>query len=84
MKQWKDFYDYLMSQTDRLTEDWYATLEKEDTTGIYTSTTAENVLLLKKQYNKLHRYFFKIFLEEKQNSTQTVKEWVVELVIQAI
>ncbi|MEM1503897.1 STAS domain-containing protein [Domibacillus sp. 8LH] len=79
MKQWKDLYHYLMNQTDRLTEDWYATLEKEDSAGVYASTTAENVQLLKKQYNKLHRYFLKIFLGENQTSTQTFKEWVVDL-----
>lgn len=79
MKQWKDLYHYLMSQTDRLTEGWYAALQKEDSTGVYASAAAEHMQLLKNQHHKLHRYFFQIFSEEKQVSAQTFKEWVVEL-----
>ncbi|WP_050183843.1 STAS domain-containing protein [Domibacillus robiginosus] len=79
MKQWEDLYHYLISHTNRLTEGWYATLKKGESAGIYASTAAENVQLLKKQYNKLHRYFFQIFSEEKTTSAKIFKEWVVEL-----
>lgn len=79
MEKYKELYTYLINQTERLTADWYKTLEKDNSSGVYASSNEEEITHLKKQNNEFHTQFFQVFLKEDLTCLNQFGEWIVKV-----
>ncbi|WP_046175462.1 STAS domain-containing protein [Domibacillus indicus] len=71
--------DFLMKRAWEVTEDWYKSLDKSESFGVYTSTNLEDVKLLKTQNYEFHRRFFQMFIEEEAKFKEGLEEWLTYL-----
>ncbi|MCM3538503.1 STAS domain-containing protein [Priestia endophytica] len=56
-------YHFLLERTHLLTEQWYESLDKKNSSGIYASNDPEVIEMLKKQNYEFHLCFCKVFDE---------------------
>lgn len=72
-------YQYFIDNTDRLTEEWYNNLTKDDPNGIYASTDSYIIETIKKQNNDFHSRLAGLFVKDKKEFLEDVKEWIYEI-----
>lgn len=72
-------YEYLVNNTWDLTEDWYAALDKNSTSGVYASTDPTVIQTIKQQNHGFHERFCKLFKEEEDVFVKHFEEWVIEI-----
>ncbi|MCY8233364.1 STAS domain-containing protein [Priestia endophytica] len=58
-----ELYHFLLERTHSLTEQWYKSLDKKKSSGIYASNDPEVIEMLKKQNYEFHLCFCKVFDE---------------------
>ncbi|MDL0435640.1 MULTISPECIES: STAS domain-containing protein [unclassified Niallia] len=79
MQKNEKLYKYFLENADRLTDDWYANLDRTDPNGVYASEDPEIIKTLKKQNNDFHYYLAKVFIEEEEKFLEEFREWVVAI-----
>lgn len=79
MKESKELYNYLLTQTWNLTEKWYAGLDKSNTSGVYASQDPQVIETIKKQNHGFHERFCKLFIEDEEKFLKDFEEWVLEI-----
>ncbi|MCE4049995.1 MULTISPECIES: STAS domain-containing protein [Bacillaceae] len=79
MQKNEKLYKYFLENADRLTDDWYANLDRTDPNGVYASEDPEIIKTLKKQNNDFHYYLAKVFIEEEEKFLEEFREWVVDI-----
>lgn len=79
MQKNEKLYKYFLENADRLTDDWYANLDRTDPNGVYASEDPEIIKTLKKQNNDFHYYLAKVFIEEEEKFLEEFSEWVVAI-----
>ncbi|MFY4775361.1 STAS domain-containing protein [Metabacillus sp. RGM 3146] len=68
--------NFLVDNADRLTEEWYATLEEKDPSSVYASTDLEAVAALKAQNNEFHLFAADILVEDEETFMDRFNVWV--------
>ncbi|MDE5055608.1 STAS domain-containing protein [Niallia taxi] len=79
MQKNEQLYNYFIENADRLTDEWYANLDRTDPNGVYASDNLEIIRTLKKQNNDFHYYLAKVFIEEEESFLKDFQEWVVAI-----
>ncbi|UOQ43881.1 STAS domain-containing protein [Halobacillus salinarum] len=79
MQRNKDLYHYLMDKAEKLTKEWYESLDKSDPTGVYASRDPEVIRNLKKQNFEFHQHVCKVFIEEKQVFLKDFDQWLYKI-----
>ncbi|MCI2255740.1 STAS domain-containing protein [Domibacillus sp. PGB-M46] len=79
MSKYTELYNYLMNRTEQLTEEWYKTIEKEHSSGVYVSSNTEEIRLVKEQNNAFHKQFFQVFLQDEMAAIKQFEEWIVKV-----
>jgi len=74
-----ELYNYLASKTEELSEEWYKSIDKTATQGVYASTNPIVIKKLKGQNLKFHQQFIKIFIEDEHQLSQEFDSWVKEI-----
>ncbi len=77
MQRNKDLHKFLLQKAERLTEEWYDSLDKSDPAGVYSSTDPKVICNLKTQNLEFHKQLCKIFIEEKSVFLKGFDEWVI-------
>ncbi|MEQ2467897.1 MULTISPECIES: STAS domain-containing protein [Bacillaceae] len=72
-------YQYFIDNTDRLTEEWYNNLTKNDPKGVYATSDPHVIEIMKKQNNDFHYRLAGIFIKEKQLFLEDIEEWIFEI-----
>ncbi|MEI2470865.1 STAS domain-containing protein [Peribacillus frigoritolerans] len=72
----KELYAFLLGVAAQLTEDWYASLNKSDSTGVYCSTDPKVIKKLKQQNNEFHLRFFQVFDTEEREFFKQLGDWI--------
>lgn len=75
----KELYAFLLGVAAQLTEDWYASLNKSDSTGVYSSTDPKVIKKLKQQNNEFHLRFFQVFDTEEREFFKQLGDWIEEI-----
>ncbi|MBM7702890.1 STAS domain-containing protein [Metabacillus iocasae] len=75
----KKLYEYMLDKTWQLTEQWYQSLDKSQSTGVYASTDPDVIQTLKQQNHEFHKRFCKVFQQENIQFQKEFGEWVVEI-----
>ncbi|AZB44142.1 STAS domain-containing protein [Bacillus sp. FJAT-42376] len=68
--------DYFNANANRLTEDWYSTLENYDSSTVYGSKDPEIISGIKAQNLEFHHIAPDIFIEDKEKFMDRFYEWV--------
>ncbi|MBS4196687.1 STAS domain-containing protein [Lederbergia citri] len=79
MPKYEKLYEFLISKASQLTEEWYESLDKRNTSGVYTSTDQEAIRILKEQNKEFHLHFFPIFIKEESVHIKSFEEWIVKI-----
>jgi rsbT co-antagonist protein RsbR len=58
------------------TEEWYQSIDKANTKGVYASTNPEVINTLKKQNYEFHLQLCKLFIEEEEKFFRDFEEWI--------
>jgi len=77
MKLNEKIYQYISERTWNLTEEWYDSINKEETDGVYASENPVAVQRLKKQNHAFHVKFCKLFLLPEDEFIPMFEEWVI-------
>jgi rsbT co-antagonist protein RsbR len=75
----KDLYHYLLDRARHLTEDWYASLDKSETDGVYSSTDPKVIEAVKAQNYAFHEHFIELFNTEHEVFTTHFDKWIHEI-----
>ena len=70
-----NLYNYFMSQIEKITDEWYESLDKEEN-GVYSSKSMNSIALLKEQNGAFHLHFFKVFSPEVAHFQEEMNEWI--------
>lgn len=79
MNESKELYTYLLTQTWELTEQWYASLDKNSTSGVYASQDESVIQTIKQQNHGFHERFCKVFIEDEETFLKHFEEWIIEI-----
>lgn len=72
-------YQYFIDNIDRLTEEWYNHLTKNDPRGVYTSTNPQTIEMMKKQNKDFHYRLAGLFIKERKVFIEDIQEWIFEI-----
>lgn len=72
-------HTFLLEKAKVLTEEWYESLDKVNSKGVYASTNPEVVATLKKQNFNFHLQLCKIFIEEEEKFFKDFEEWILSI-----
>jgi rsbT co-antagonist protein RsbR len=72
-------YEYLKENSIKLTEEWYETIDKLNTAGVYASNDPEVIKALKKQNHDFHLHFIELFNKGEQEFYRDFEAWIVEI-----
>ncbi|MFS0661653.1 STAS domain-containing protein [Niallia alba] len=72
-------YQYFIDNTERLTEEWYKNLTKNDPKGVYASTDSYAIETIKKQNNDFHHRLAGQFIKDKEEFLEDIKEWIFKI-----
>ncbi|WP_445490085.1 STAS domain-containing protein [Niallia sp. 03133] len=79
MQRNKELYHFFIRNAKRLTEEWYANLDKSGSRGVYSSEDPEAIEILKSQNNAFHLYLAKVFVEEESKFYDDFQRWILEI-----
>lgn len=76
----EELHQFLLDKSWQLTEDWYASLDKSDPAGVYSSKDPVVIENLKKQNYRFHLQLCEIFIKDEQQFTKDIQAWILEIV----
>ncbi|PFG07522.1 STAS domain-containing protein [Bacillus sp. es.034] len=79
MKVAEKFYEFMSARTWQLTEDWYASLVKSDSSGVYASTDLHVIETLKRQNHEFHERFCVLFKDIGQDALCNFERWIEDI-----
>ncbi|MBZ9537210.1 STAS domain-containing protein [Cytobacillus oceanisediminis] len=71
-----ELHAFLLNKASQLTEEWYNSLDKNDPTGVYSSSDPKVIKTLKEQNFEFHLNLCEIFIEEDALMLQKFNTWV--------
>jgi len=72
-------YQYFIDNTERLTAEWYKDLTKNDPKGVYATTDPYTIETMKKQNNDFHLRLAGLFIKEREEFLEDIKEWIYQI-----
>ncbi|WP_044337254.1 STAS domain-containing protein [Rossellomorea aquimaris] len=75
----QELHTFLLSKARQLTEDWYNSLDKRTTKGVYSSTDPKVIETLKNQNFEFHGILCNVFAEDKETFNKIIDEWVLTI-----
>lgn len=72
-------HSFLLKKAQVLTEEWYESLDKDNTTGVYASTNPDVIQTLKKQNYDFHLHLCKVFIEEETKFFHDFQKWILSI-----
>ncbi|SFC19906.1 rsbT co-antagonist protein RsbR [Bacillus sp. OV322] len=75
----KELHEFLLEKTWGLTEEWYASLDKSDPAGVYSSTDPEVIKAVKQQNYEFHIHFCDLFIKDESSFIENFESWILEI-----
>lgn len=72
-------HQFLLERARNLTEEWYKSLDKSGTAGVYTSTDPDVINTLKEQNYEFHIHLCEILIKEENAFFKEFNEWVTKI-----
>ena len=75
----KELYHFFVEKTWKITEDWYESLDKSNSSGVYTSNDPEVIKVVKQQNYEFHGNFAELFRKEKSSFLADFEQWILKV-----
>ncbi|KUP05373.1 RsbT co-antagonist protein RsbRB [Bacillus coahuilensis m2-6] len=75
----ENLYQYFIDQTWKLTENWYDSLDKGETKGVYSSTDPFVIEIIKQQNYEFHKRFSRVFIDDELDFERNFEDWIIEI-----
>lgn len=75
----KELYKFLLGKAEQLTEEWYSSLDKSGSFGVYSSKDSKEIEILKQQNYGFHLLFCQLFKEEHWEDLPEFKAWISQI-----
>lgn len=75
----KELYDFFMSQTWQLSEEWYAMVDDQDPSSVYSTKNPDIIAELKRQNQEYFLHFYKLFIEGEDHLKGEFRQWSQDL-----
>jgi rsbT co-antagonist protein RsbR len=75
----QDLYIYLKENTRNLTEEWYQSIDKTKTAGVYVSKDPDVIKALKEQNHDFHLHFIELFNKGEEEFFHHFEPWIIEI-----
>lgn len=72
-------YDFLLEKATTLTEEWYNSLDKTDSSGVYASQDIDTIINLKSQNFEFHKYLSQLFILETEEFYELINQWIIKV-----
>ncbi|MGD6968024.1 STAS domain-containing protein [Rossellomorea vietnamensis] len=72
----KELHEYFLNHTKEMSEEWYQTINKKNSSGIYVTTDQDSIRKLKKQNYEFYLHMANIFLEERDAFFDAFNKWI--------
>ncbi|PFA67728.1 RsbT co-antagonist protein RsbRB [Bacillus sp. AFS015802] len=79
MHRSKELHTFLLSKARQLTDEWYNSLDKSTTTGVYSSADPKVIETLKNQNFEFHGILCNVFAEDRETFYKKIDEWVLSI-----
>lgn len=79
MKPAQEIREFLLDKAKQITEEWYASLDKNDPSGVYSTTDPYAIELLKKQNYEFHLQFCELFVKEESVFLKDLEQWIIQV-----
>jgi rsbT co-antagonist protein RsbR len=74
-----ELHTFLLNKAKILTEEWYDSLDKSNTKGVYASTNPEVINTLKKQNYDFHLHLCRVFIEDEDKFFKDFQDWILTI-----
>lgn len=75
-----DLYKYLITKAEKLTDDWYKSIDQSTAVGVYASKDEKDINRLKSQNYSFHEHLIQVFLEDEHEFFKSFEVWLNEIV----
>jgi rsbT co-antagonist protein RsbR len=75
----KELHSFLLAKARTLTEEWYNSLDKNDTSGVYASDDPNVTNTLKKQNFDFHLHLCEVFIKEETTFLEEFQKWILSI-----
>lgn len=72
-------YDFLLSHSTQLTEEWFNSIEDQNPNSVYSSTNEETIKKLKAQNQDYFLHVYRVFIEPDRYLHTDFKQWSEDL-----
>jgi rsbT co-antagonist protein RsbR len=72
-------HDFLLEKSSTLTEEWYNSLDKTDSSGVYASQDIDTIINLKSQNLEFHKYLSQLFILEINEFYELMDQWIIKI-----
>ncbi|MEY2194092.1 STAS domain-containing protein [Neobacillus sp. BF23-41] len=75
----KELHSFLLAKARNLTEEWYNSLDKNDSSGVYSSDDPNIIDTLKKQNFDFHLHLCEAFIREETAFLEEFQKWILSI-----
>ncbi|ULT59391.1 STAS domain-containing protein [Neobacillus drentensis] len=75
----KELHSFLLAKARDLTEEWYNSLDKKDSSGVYASDDPKVINTLKKQNFDFHLHLCEVFIKEETEFLEEFQKWILSI-----
>ncbi|WP_059170544.1 STAS domain-containing protein [Bacillus sp. FJAT-27445] len=75
----EELFDFFMSKTLQLSEDWYAMVDDKDPSSVYSTDSHGIIAELKRQNQEYFLHFYKLFIEGEDHLQGEFRKWSQDL-----
>ncbi|WP_080844296.1 STAS domain-containing protein [Cytobacillus gottheilii] len=75
----QELHTFLVEKAKNLTEEWYESLDKSDSKGVYSSSNPKEIQKLKQQNYDFHLHLCKVFVQEENQFLQEFQNWIIHI-----
>lgn len=79
MHKSKELQEFLLDKAWQLTEEWYESLDKRNSLGVYGTKDPNAIKLLKEQNYKFHLHFCNLFMLDEPVFLKALEGWIHEI-----
>ncbi|EDL65865.1 STAS domain-containing protein [Bacillus sp. SG-1] len=72
----KQLHEFFMNHTKQMSEEWYKTIDKQKSTGVYVTDNPDSINRLKEQNHEFYVHMANLFLEERDTLCDNFTKWI--------
>ncbi|RIW38469.1 STAS domain-containing protein [Bacillus salacetis] len=72
----QQLHEFFLNNTREMSEEWYQSIDKTITSGVYTTTDQDSIDLLREQNHEFYVHMANLFVEEKDVFFDKFNKWI--------